>query len=209
MAAYNTPKKKVNIVKTDNYKDCGRYFLQVDYDYLGTAAGKLDFNGLRLYLYLIQNQNNYVWELNPIHYCEWLGFERYVDNDGKLIKEKDNIRKNVDNYIRKGISNLIDCGYLKVDGKFDYTLCEWGGLKDSSSNLEQNVPKSESGKDCTKFNSLSNLEQSVPEEEFGKNCAENSNLEQVVPIEDEFPDLAQIIPQEPTDAKNLLAALGL
>lgn len=122
-------------------------FTSINTPTLGQATGSLTLNGLRLYLYLAGNTNNFVWTMNPTAYANWLG------KDYSKASEARAVRKAID----AGINDLKNNNYLveTAEGKYDfYDNCndfpEQKVLKGQvviqkqiigNSKMEQKVPK--------------------------------------------------------------------
>lgn len=116
-------------------------FTSINTPMLGQATGSLTLNGLRLYLYLAGNTNNFVWTMNPTAYANWLG------KDYSKASEARAVRKAID----AGINDLKNNNYLieTAEGKYDFY-----------DNWEQKVPKGQ-----VVIISNSKVEQKVPKED--------------------------------------------
>lgn len=79
-------------------------------DDIGIVAGKLSLNGLRVYLFLINNNLN---QFEIEDYANWLGKD-YDSNSNKSRA----IRKSLND----GIQNLLDNNYLIEKDKDNYIL---------------------------------------------------------------------------------------
>lgn len=79
-------------------------------DDIGIIAGKLSLNGLRVYLFLINNNLN---QFEIEDYANWLG----KDYDSNSNKSR-TIRKSLND----GIQNLLDNNYLIEKDKDNYIL---------------------------------------------------------------------------------------
>lgn len=79
-------------------------------DDIGIIAGKLSLNGLRVYLFLINNNLN---QFEIEDYANWLGKD-YDSNSNKSRA----IRKSLND----GIQNLLDNNYLIEKNKDNYIL---------------------------------------------------------------------------------------
>lgn len=67
---------------------------------LGEAAGKLNLAGLRVYLYVIHNNNDYCWTYNSTGYKNWLAVDKLHSADVSL---------------KNGLENLVANGYARAD----------------------------------------------------------------------------------------------
>ena len=106
-------------------------FTSINTPTLGQATGSLTLNGLRLYLYLTGNTNNFVWTMNPTAYANWLG------KDYSKASEARAVRKAID----AGINDLKNNNYLveTAEGKYDF----YDNCNDFP---EQKVPKGQENK---------------------------------------------------------------
>lgn len=135
--------RNVHINKQDKYEG---NFTQADTEALGIAAGKLKLVGIRLYIYLIGNRNNYNFSLSPFAYGRWYGVD-YLDEEANKIDESK--RSSVNKALREGIKNLTEAGYLKLIVPNNYEFYEFG---------EQTVPQETN---CSSENKQSLREQTV------------------------------------------------
>ena len=88
---------------TTHKSDLKNNFTGINTPILGEACGKLKFCGIKLYLYLASNKDNYNWNLNPSVYANWLGVD--------YAKSGRSVRKAIDD----GIQDLIENKYLIED----------------------------------------------------------------------------------------------
>lgn len=79
------------------------HFLGLNVDSVGSAAGKLKFCGLKLYLYLMSNSDGYTWTMNPSAYAKWLGIDYKVSGRS--------VRKAIDD----GVKDLIENGFIREE----------------------------------------------------------------------------------------------
>ena len=92
---------------------------------LGQACGELKLCGLKLYLYLASNKDNFKWNMNPVAQANWLGVD--YEKSGRTVRKA----------INDGISDLIENKYLVQEGKNHYEFYEGG----TAEKKEQKVPK--------------------------------------------------------------------
>lgn len=152
-------------------------FTQIDTKQLGIAAGKLTFAGFKLYTFLMSNQSGYRYEFSPVIFAQWLGEEKYTDENGKIIKEKDSIRKKVDKCYKAGFEDLVANNYIEEESPGVFRIYEiYEDLEQKVPNLslenitEQKVPKKEENNELgTKSSEKDVAEQKVPNliETFG------------------------------------------
>lgn len=134
MAAETTRMVKIN--KTEEYKGG---FTQVDTYAVGAAAGKLKLVGLRLYIYLIGNRNQYNFVLSPLAYGRWYGVDYFDEETGKLDSNK---RSGVNKAIRDGIADLVAAGYMREVATNNYEFFEFGEQfvsQETDSSLENSL----------------------------------------------------------------------
>ena len=79
---------------------------------LGVAAGCLKQCGLKLYLYLAGNKDNFNWTLNPAAYANWLNID--YSSKGRSV------RKAIDD----GVADLVANGFLRQTGDSQYEFSE-------------------------------------------------------------------------------------
>lgn len=118
----------VHINKKNKYEE---KFIQIESATLGIAAGKLSKVGLRLYLYLLDNKNDFNFVLSPLAYAKWYG----VESDAEGIDKSK--RAGVNKAIRDGIEDLKAFGYIEETGQNSFEFYENGKQIVSSSTAER------------------------------------------------------------------------
>lgn len=114
---------------TTHKSDLKNNFTGINTLILGEVCGELKLCGLKLYLYLASNKDNFKWNMNPVAYSNWLGMD--YEKSGRTVRKA----------INDGISDLIENKYLVQVEKDHYEFYEGGTAEKMKEKLEQKVPK--------------------------------------------------------------------